>query len=218
MFKMGATTALRVTLVVALSSIAVAQAPTSTESAPAETAAKPKAADESEAVRIRGLVEKVDATGVVVQLSQGISIRVDVDSKAPVYAATRLALNDLKPGDSVGVRTRAAATAGDTVTAIEVILMPDEGAPSLTDMNMSGAFKALDKAGDAPLLTVADGSAERKAAVTNETSVWRLRRASIADVKAGVTISILVGRDGAGVAQTQRILFGAPPAGSMLPL
>lgn len=218
MFKMVATTAVRATLVLALSSIAMAQSPTPTEPAPAESAAKPTAADESEAVRIRGLVETVDATGVIVQLSQGITIRVDVDSTAPVFAATRLALSDLKLGDSVGVRTRAAATAGDTVTATEVILMPDEGAPSLTGMNMSGAFKALDKAGDAPLLTVTEGSAERKAAVTNETSVWRLRRASITDVKAGVTISILVGRDGAGVAQTQRILFGSPPAGSMLPL
>jgi hypothetical protein len=215
MLKMVAKSALRVTFVLALSGVAVAQSPAPS---PAEAAAKSKAPDESEAVRIRGLVEKADATGVVVQLSKGISIRVDIDALSPVYAAARLAVTDLKVGDSLGVRTQAATAAGEIMAATEVIIMPDDGALNPSGMTINGAFKALDKADDRPVLTVMEGSAERKAAITSETSVWRLRRASIADVKAGVAISILVARDGAGVAHTKRVLFGSPPAGAMLPL
>ena len=174
--------------------------------------------DESEAVRIRGLVETTDTNGVVVQLSQGISIRVDISSQAPVYAAARLAITDIKVGDSVGVRTLSANTAGDPVAATEVIVMPDEGTLSPIGMSVTGAFKSLDKDGDRRVLVVTDGSSERKVTVTNETSVWRLRRASVSEVKPGVSISILVGRNDAGVAETQRIVFGSPPAGTILPL
>ncbi len=219
MLKNVAKSTVRITMMLTvLSSVAIAQTPPAPAPVPAQNTTKPKAADESEAVRIRGLVETTDTNGVVVQLSQGISIRVDISSQAPVYAAARLAITDIKVGDSVGVRTLSANTAGDAVAATEVIVMPDEGTLSPIGMSVTGAFKSLDKDGDRRVLIVTDGSSERKVTVTNETSVWRLRRASVSEVKPGVSISILVGRNDAGVAETQRIVFGSPPAGTILPL
>ncbi|MDP2358978.1 MAG: hypothetical protein Q8M31_23370 [Beijerinckiaceae bacterium] len=219
MFNIAAKSTLRITLMMTvLSSVAIAQTQTPPAPAPAQDTTKPKAPDESEAVRIRGLVETADANGVVVQLSQGITIRVDILSQAPVYAAARLALTDIKVGESVGVRTRAPQTAGEAVAATEVIVMPDEDTLSPIGMSVTGAFKSLDKDGERAILVVTDGSAERRVTLTNETSVWRLRRASVSDVKPGVSISVLVGRNDAGVAETQRIVFGSPPAGAILPL
>ena len=169
-------------------------------------------------MRIRGLVETANATGVVVKLSQGISIRVDIEAQAPVFVAARLALADVKVGDNVGVRTRAALASGENVTATEIITLPEAEALGSMGMSISGSFKSFDKTPERPVLTLTEGAAERKVTVTNETTFWSLRPASVADLKPGVSISILVGRNPGGSAHTQRIVFGTPPAGSMLPL
>ncbi len=180
-------------------------------------AAKPQA-PEPEAVRIRGIVESVDERGVLVQLSQGINIRVDLQSDLPIFAAARIRREDLKAGDNVVVRTRAAQTTGEPAAASEVLASPQDSALPRGETNVVGAFRAIDASGERPLLVVFDKTAERRIPLTSETSFWRLKPASLADVRAGMSMSILITREDSRPARAERAMFGSPPPGTMLPL
>ncbi len=200
-------------LSLACASIGAASAQTSTQPG----AAKPQAS-EPEAVRIRGLVEAVDERGVLVQLSQGINIRVDLQSDVPIFAAARIRREDLKAGDSVVVRTRAAQASGEPAVASEVLASPQDSALPRGDTNVVGEFRAIDASGERPLLVVFDKTAERRVPLTSETSFWRLKPASLADVRAEMSMSILITREGSAPARAERAMFGSPPPGTMLPL
>jgi hypothetical protein len=179
--------------------------------------AKPQTA-EPEVVRIRGNVDSVDERGVVVQLSQGINIRVDLQSDTPIFAAQRIRREDLKAGDNIVVRTRAAQATGEPAVASEVLSSPQDSAFPRGDTSVVGAFRAIDASGERPLLTVADKDAERRIPLTNETAFWRLRAAKIADVRAGMSMSVLITRDASNPARVERAMFGSPAPGTMLPL
>jgi hypothetical protein len=180
---------------------------------------KQVAQEERDALRIRGLVEKVDAEGVVVQLSQGIAIRVAIRPQTPVYAATRIGVGDLREGAGVSIRTESAPGAGETPLAAEVLMQPDGQPPRFVIGGASGVLKSIDRSQERPILVIAlqDG-AERRLATAKETTVWRLHLAALENVTPGVSISVLVRRDESGDAHAQHALFGNPPPGSMLPL
>lgn len=200
-------------LVCAYAPIGEASAQTSSQQA----ADKPQAA-EPETVRIRGLVESVDERGVVVQLSQGINIRVDLQSDVPIFAAQRIRRDDLKAGDNIVVRTRAAQATGEPAVASEVLASPQDSAFPKGDSSVVGAFRTINASGERPLLTISDKDAERRIPLTNETSFWRLRPANIADVRAGMSMSILITREDSKPARVERAMFGSPAPGAMLPL
>lgn len=182
------------------------------------TAAKPaEKPDEGDMVRIRGQVESADATGARVQLSKGISIRVDIDADTPVFSAVRIALGDLPAGAQVGVRATAAPVAGENGIAADVLALGPSAPSELAGLNVRGAYKALDKSGEKPVLVVTERNADRRFTLTNETTYWRLQPAQLKDLKAGELISVLIVRDRSGHARAQRAVFGSSPGG-MLPL
>lgn len=200
------------------SASAFAQSPPSpTPDAKPSTAAAKPAQDESEALRIRGIVERADDGGVVVQLSKGIVIRVDIGSDAAVYAASRIAIDDLQGGEKLSVRTRASQTAGETTSALEVLAgtTPPPASPA---MGANGALKSVDREEERSVLVITEGGADRRLTVMPETTFWRLKPAALGDVKAGMSISVLITREASGSASARRAVFASAPPGAMLPL
>jgi hypothetical protein len=186
--------------------------------APSQETSKPAAQDESAAVRIRGLVEKVDEQGVVVQLSQGITLRVNIWPQAPVYSASRMELAQLQSGADVSIRTRAAQAAGENQLAAEVLSIASMKAAPFPGAYVNGVIKLIDRSEKRPVLVVAEGKSVRRLTVTDETTFWRLQIGALADVKPAMSISVLISQDKAGGGSAQRVVFGSPPPGSMLPL
>ena len=194
-------------------SMSAAQTPTT-----AKPAAEQPQQPEAEALRIRGLIDSVDENGVVVQLSQGITLRVDLDSGVPVYSAARIKRGDVKAGENIGVRTRTALGTGESTAAGEVLVSPSATDFRPGDMNLVGAFRSIDTSGERPLLALGEEGAERRVALTDETTFWRLTSASLKEVKVGVSISILLTRLADAPAKAERAVFGSTTPGSMLPL
>lgn len=174
--------------------------------------------DENNVLRIRGQVESIDADGVKVQLSKGISIRVDIAADTPVFSAARISMNELPAGAEVGVRSLAAPAAGDTSLAADVLSLGAAPPGDIAGLNVRGVFKSIDKSGEKPALVVAERGADRRFTLTNETTFWRLQNAQLKDLKAGELISVLIVREPSGHARAQRAVFGSPATGGMLPL
>lgn len=191
--------------------------PPAPKPAPAPSTQKP-AQDETEALRIRGLVETADENGVTVQLSKGISIRVDIGADTPVYVVNRIQASDLQDGAALSVRTRAAQAVGENTSALEVLAVALTPPVEFPGMNVNGKFKAMEKADDKSVLVVSERSGDRRLSVSNETSFWRLQSAALKDVKPGVSISVLVGPGAGGGAGARRAVFGSTPPGAALPL
>lgn len=203
---------------------ATPSAPAPSKPAPADPAQAQKPddkekPDESSALRIRGIVDVADDKGVMVQLSKGISIRVNIEPGTPVFSATRISASDLKKGANIGVRTRNPAVAGENTAAVEVVALEPAAAERLTELSVKGALKTMDKSGENQVLVVTEsGGADRRLAIGKETTFWRIQPAALKDVKPGVLVSVLIVRDSSGDASAQRAVFGSAPPGGMLPL
>ena len=159
-----------------------------------------------------------DGNGVVVQISQGISLRVDIGPDAPVYSAAQMKLANLKGGAQASVRTRAPQAAGENQLAAEVISNASTVIAPLPGANVNGVIKLIDMTEKQPVIVIIEGASVRRLTVTDETSFWRLQLSALNNVKVGDSISVLVSRDKSGAASAQRVVFGSPPPGAMLPL
>jgi hypothetical protein len=201
---------------------AVGQAPQSPpvpDAPPSSTTAKPaEKAEEGDMLRIRGQVESVDETGARVQLSKGISIRVDIAPDTPVFSVNRISMSELAAGSQIGIRITASPISGENSVAADVLALGGFVPGELTGLNVRGVFKSLEKSGDKPALVVTDRGADRRFTLTKETAVWRLQPGRLRDIKAGEMISVLIVRDPSGQARAQRAVFGASPSGGQLPL
>lgn len=189
---------------------------------PADPAAKParpaEKADDNDTLRIRGQIESVDAAGVSVQLSKGLSIRVDIAPETPVFSAMRISQGDLAAGADVGVRTLAPSTAGENSVAADVLSFAMPAPAGIGSFGVRGAYKSIDKSGEKPLLVVSEGGADRRFVLTSETTFWRVQQAHLKDVKPGGSISVVIVREPSGHAHAQRVVFGPAPTGVALPL
>jgi len=204
-----------------------AQTPPSPPAAP--EAAKQEPGDkQSDNLRIRGLVERVDEGGAVVQLSQGLSIRVDLPAGANVMQAIRIPLEELKPGLELRVRTRAgassaaAAGAPPATTAADVLVLGLEPgraeAIDASEMSARGVLKAIDRTAEGVVLVLTDKGTDRRLQATSETTYWRVHGAALRDIRPGLLLSVLIVRAPDGAPRTQRAVFGLAPAGASLPL
>ncbi len=196
-----------------------AKPPAAAPAKPADSSAKPaEKADDNDTLRIRGQIETVDAAGVSVQLSKGLSIRVDIAPETPVFSAMRISQGDLAAGADVGVRTLAPSTAGENSVAADVLSFAMPAPAGIGGFGVRGAYKSVDKSGEKPLLVVSEAGADRRLVLTNETAFWRVQTAQLADVKPGGSISVVIVREPSGHAHAQRVVFGAAPTGVALPL
>jgi len=180
-------------------------------------------------MRIRGEVESVQPGAVALQLSRGLSLRLDLGASAPLFFATRLNPADLAAGARLRLRVKTGLQGA--TAAVEVMAMEEaRGAPVASDaeaqgdndilpeLTMQGAFRALEKEGEDRVLVVVDRGAERRVAVTQETTFWRLRRARIEDLKPGMSLSVVMRKAANGEPVAWRAVFGETIPGANLPL
>ncbi|MDB5570013.1 MAG: hypothetical protein JWN93_1196 [Hyphomicrobiales bacterium] len=197
------------------------QAPAPSPSKPPASAAvkdaNPPALDN---VRIRGQVETVEANSVAVLLSQGISLKIDLQDTTPIFAVTRAELKDLSAGADVRVRTRSAPQGGLVAADVLVLsgALPIASSEALAELTMQGAYKAQDETNGEKVLVLTEKGGDRRVAVAQETTYWRLRPAALNEIKPGMALSVLIVKEADGKAQTMRAVFGSPATGTLLPL
>lgn len=203
-----------------------AYAQTAPDAAPANPAAAPadptaKEAPAPETLRIRGLVESVDSGSVSLQLSQGISVKVDLSESTPLFVASAMDQKELALGARLRVRTRTGAQGANI--AVEVMAMSEQEASAaeadaLPELTFQGSLKAQEEAADERTLVLSEKGFDRRVTLGPETTFWRLRQASLAELKPGMSLSVTMLRGPAGEARPQRAVFGASVAGAQLPL
>lgn len=189
--------------------------------APGATAKPEK--PEPETLRIRGAVERVEGATLSVQLSQGLSVRVETQPETYVMEATRIERGALKSGGDLRIRTRAGAQGAVIATEVMTIeASAEDKAPAandtLSDISIQGGFKGLEEKTGDQILVVTEKGADRRVTLSKETSYWRLRPARVADIKPGMTLSVVIIREPGQSARAQRLVFGTSVTGAALPL
>jgi hypothetical protein len=174
-----------------------------------------------ETLRIRGLVDSVNVGSILLQLSRGVSVQVDLYADTPMFIASRMEPKDLAPGARLRVSTRTGAQGANV--ALEVMTMSNAQAgaaeaDALPELTFQGALKAQEEEGGEQTLVLADKGSDRRVNISPDTTYWRLRPAGLRDLKPGMALSVVILKDANGDSLPQRAVFGAPIAGVLLPL
>lgn len=189
------------------------------DNAPAGESANEAPAPES--LRIRGLVESVASGTVGLQLSQGISVKVELSETTPTFMASAMGQKELATGMRLRVRTRTGAQGANI--AVEVMAMSEAQASAaeagaLPELTFQGALKAQEEVAGERTLVLTEKGFDRRVNLGPETTFWRLRQAGLNELKPGMSLSVVILRSPAGEARPQRAVFGASIAGAQLPL
>ena len=178
-----------------------------------------------ETMRVRGTIEKVDGSTLMVKARDGADLKIAVVGDKPVYTALEKAsLTDIKPGTYIGVTSL--PQADGSLKAVAVHLFPEaargtgEGHRAwdqqpqsmMTNATVETAVAGVD--GEVIMVKYKDG--EKKVIVTPQTAIVRMVPGAAADVKAGTKVIIFAAtKSGDGGWTTQRVTYGkdglAPP-------
>lgn len=180
-----------------------------------------KEAPAPDALRIRGLVASVAPGAIALQLSKGISVKVELSQRTPMFAASRIEQKDLSPGTRLLARTRTGAQGANVAVDVMAMAEPQPGAAeaeALPELTFQGALKAQEESAGERTLVLTDKGADRRVTLGPETTFWRLRQAGLDELKPGMSLSVVIIRDASGEARPQRAVFGPGIPGAQLPL
>ena len=171
-----------------------------------------------ETMRVRGTIEKVDGSTLMVKARDGADLKIAVVGDKPVYTALEKAsLADIKPGTYIGVTSL--PQADGSLKAVAVHLFPEaargtgEGHRAwdqqpqsmMTNATVETAVAGVD--GEVIMVKYKDG--EKKVIVTPQTAIVRMVPGAAADVKAGTKVIIFAAtKSGDGGWTTQRVTYG----------
>ncbi len=171
-----------------------------------------------ETMRVRGTIEKVDGSTLMVKARDGADLKISVIGDKPVYTALEKAgLTDIKPGSYIGVTSL--PQADGSLKAVAVHLFPEaargtgEGhrawdqqpQSTMTNATVETAVAGVD--GEVVMVKYKDG--EKKVIVTPQTAIVRMVPGAAADVKAGTKVIIFAAtKAGDGGWTTQRVTYG----------
>ncbi len=169
-------------------------------------------------MRVRGTVEKVDGSVLMVKSRDGADLKITVVGDKPVYTAlVPAALADIKPNSYIGVTSL--PQADGSLKAVAVHLFPEaargtaEGhrpwdqQPNSTMTNATVDTMVAGVDGETVMVKYKGG--EKKVLVTPQTTIVRMVPGQAADVKAGTKIIIFAAAKGAdGSWSTQRVTYG----------
>jgi hypothetical protein len=174
-------------------------------------------ASAQETLRIRGTIESVDGSVLVVKNRDGADVKVTVTDPPLYVAIVKSTMADIKPGQFVGAT---GVTQPDgSQKAIEVHIFPEsmrgtgEGHydwdlrpnTKMTNANVEQTVAGV----DGPVLTAKYKDGEKKIFVTPETQVVTYVVGDKADLKPGIKIFVGAAKKGAdGVWQTPRVTYG----------
>lgn len=170
----------------------------------------------ADAVRVRGIVETSDGSKMSVKTREGDTAAINLGS-AKVMAVAKASIEDIKPGDYVGIASLPRSKGGDG--ALEVLIFPaamkgaDEGSfpwdlkpnSTMTNATVSNAVKDV----DGRTVTVKFGNKEKKLSVADGTAIVTLAPATATDLKPGATVFVIAQRSPEGAITAGFVVVGA---------
>ncbi|KAB1083389.1 hypothetical protein F4V91_27920 [Neorhizobium galegae] len=171
---------------------------------------------QSARVRVRGTIVSLDGSVLNVKTREGTMAAVTLNSGLMVSTVVNASLDDIKPGDYVGIASVPKADGGDG--ALEVLVFPvamkgtGEGSfaydlkpnSTMTNATVSNAVKAV----DGRELTLTYKGQEKKMAVPAGTPVVTIASATSADLVAGAPVIINSDKAADGSLSTARVIVG----------
>lgn len=170
----------------------------------------------ADAVRVRGVIETTDGSRITVKTREGDTAPVTLGG-AKVMAVAKASIDDIKPGDYVGIASLPRSKGGDG--ALEVLIFPaamkgaDEGSfpwdlkpnSTMTNATVSNAVKEV----DGRTVTVKFGNKEKKITVADGTAIVTLAPATVTDLTPGATVFIIAQRGTDGATTAGFVIVGA---------
>jgi hypothetical protein len=174
-------------------------------------------AQAAETVRVRGTIVSLDGSTLTVKTREGPTSAVALATDWKVTGVAKASIEDIKPGDFVGIASLPSATGGDG--AIEVLVFPPamkgtgEGSypwdlkpkSSMTNATVTNAVKDV----EGRTLTLSySGGGEKKIAVADGIPIVTFGPATAADLKPGATVFVPAQRGDDGALATGFIVVG----------
>jgi hypothetical protein len=175
-------------------------------------------AQAAENVRLRGTIVSLDGSTLTVKTREGPTSAVALNPGWKVGGVAKASIEDIKPGDFVGIASLPTAAGGDG--AIEVLVFPTamkgtgEGSypwdlkPKSTMTNATVANAVKDVDGRTVTLSYSGGQ-EKKISIPDGIPIVTLGPATAADLKPGATVFVPAQRGDDGSLSTGRVVVGA---------
>ncbi len=174
------------------------------------------AAQAADQVRVRGTVENLDGKTLSVKTREGTDAKIMLKDDWKVSSVAKASVDDIKPGDFVGIASLPTADGGDG--ALEVLIFPaamkgtGEGSyawdlkpnSSMTNATVADAVKSV----DGRTVTVTYKGKEKKIAIPDGTPVVTFAPATVSDIKAGATVFVPSEKASDGTMSSGRVVVG----------
>lgn len=171
----------------------------------------------ADVVRVRGVIEASDGSKITVKTREGASTAIALAATVKVMAVAKASVEDIKPGDFVGIASLPKSKGGDG--AVEVLIFPaamkgtGEGSypwdlkpqSTMTNATVSNAVKEV----DGHEVTVKVNGKDKKISVADGTVVVTLAPAAAADLKPGATVFVPTERSTNGTLTAGFVIVGA---------
>lgn len=171
----------------------------------------------ADVVRVRGVIEASDGSKITVKTREGASTAIALAATVKVMAVAKASVEDIKPGDFVGIASLPKSKGGDG--AVEVLIFPaamkgtGEGSypwdlkpqSTMTNATVSNAVKEV----DGHEVTVKVNGKDKKISVADGTVVVTLAPAAAADLKPGATVFVPTERSPDGTLTAGFVIVGA---------
>ncbi|WP_426613315.1 hypothetical protein [Bradyrhizobium sp. McL0616] len=175
------------------------------------------AANAADIVRVRGVIETSDGSKMTVKTREGASTAIALATGVKVMAVAKASVEDIKPGDFVGIASLPKSKGGDG--AVEVLIFPaamkgtGEGSypwdlkpqSTMTNATVSNAVKEV----DGHEITVKVNGKDKTISVADGTVVVTLAPAIAADLKPGATVFVPTERGTDGTLTAGFVIVGA---------
>jgi hypothetical protein len=171
-----------------------------------------------ETMRVRGTVEKVDGTTLLVKSREGTDFKIAVTGDKPVYTALEKAnLADIKPNAYIGVTSL--PQSDGTLKAVAVHFFPEAARGAAeghrawdqqpNSLMTNATVDAVVAGTSGETVTVKYKGGEQKVLVTPQTAIVRMVPGNAAEVKPGTKVIIFAATKGSdGSWSTQRVTYG----------
>ncbi len=167
-------------------------------------------------VRVRGTVSSIDATTLTVKTREGATTRVALKSGWQVAGVVKASVDDIKPGDFVGIASLPKADGGDG--ALEVLIFPaamkgtGEGSyswdlkpnSSMTNATVADAVKSV----DGRTVTVKYQGKDKKISIADGTPIVTFAPATTTDLTPGAVVFVPGEKAADGAISTSRVVVG----------
>jgi hypothetical protein len=173
-------------------------------------------ANAADPIRVRGTVESLEGSTLSVKTREGTDAKIMLKDGWKVSSVAKASIDDIKPGDFVGIASLPTADGGDG--ALEVLIFPaamkgtGEGSyawdlkpnSSMTNATVADAVKSV----DGRTVTVKYKGGEKKISIPDGTPVVTFAPATESDIKSGATVFIPSERAADGSMSALRVVVG----------